>query len=357
MARRAFLVGIDRYLSPNVPRLHGCLNDVSNIRNILKTHLGFTNREIRVLVDDRATKDQILHRLRWMVHLAGPGDHMVFFYAGHGSRVLDRNGDELSDRMDEIICPYDMNWDDGYIRDDDLDRIFEPLAGRDDLLLEVVFDSCNSGSATRLLSHIALPGADTGHPPVSRYLPPPLDIESRFEGETEILGSPRGFRSVRSTRSHVFWSASREDQLSSEIHIDGRYTGAFTHYFCRHIRETGGNITRSGLLERVRNSLRWNGLSQVPQLEAAHPSHLTGMPLQFDRTMDRGERLLYLTTPYMRGEDVRRLQSALSAEGYQLQIDGVFGPHTHRVVTEFQRRHNLVPDGVAGPEVRGVLFG
>ena len=53
-----------------------------------------------------------------MVKSAVKGDFLIFQFSGHGSQIRDREGDELSDHMDELICPYDMNWDDGFITDD-----------------------------------------------------------------------------------------------------------------------------------------------------------------------------------------------------------------------------------------------
>ncbi len=78
MTRRALLVGINDYRS--IQDLQGCINDVSNIRDVLKTCLGFRNEDIRVLVDSRATRDNILHRLRWMAENARSGDEMVFHF-------------------------------------------------------------------------------------------------------------------------------------------------------------------------------------------------------------------------------------------------------------------------------------
>ena len=60
--------------------------------------------------------------------------------------------------------------------------------------------------------------------------------------------------------------------------------------------------------------------------------------------------------PGMRGEAVRQLQEKLRAKGvYQGPIDGVFGSATEAAVREIQRRHNLVSDGIVGPETWKVL--
>lgn len=49
-----------------------------------------------------------------------------------------------------------------------------------------------------------------------------------------------------------------------------------------------------------------------------------------------------------RGEQVRRLQTLLSHQGYQLAIDGIFGVKTQEAVKAFQAEHGLVVDGIAG---------
>lgn len=50
------------------------------------------------------------------------------------------------------------------------------------------------------------------------------------------------------------------------------------------------------------------------------------------------------------GTDVRRLQDLLGAHGYDLKIDGIYGPKTEAAVRAYQREHGLQIDGIAGPE-------
>jgi hypothetical protein len=38
---------------------------------------------------------------------AAPGDHLFFFYSGHGSQMVDEEGDE-EDGRDECLVPLDM---------------------------------------------------------------------------------------------------------------------------------------------------------------------------------------------------------------------------------------------------------
>jgi len=53
--------------------------------------------------------------------------------------------------------------------------------------------------------------------------------------------------------------------------------GAFTYYFCRHLRDTQGRVTREQLLKLVRASLKHEGYSQVPQMEGPAGSAREGL--------------------------------------------------------------------------------
>lgn len=265
MAKRAVLVGINDY--SGIKDLRGCINDVTNMRDILRNYLGFNNDEMRVLTDNRATKEGILARLDWLVKDAKAGDFLVFHYSGHGSQIRDRDGDEsLKDGMDELICPYDFDWDGKYIIDDDLNAIFSALP--EGVLLEVFLDSCHSGTGLRDI--------DFGRPaefgPVNstldRYLPPPIDIACRHAGEEDELKQVRLFDGVRKEQvHHIHWAGCRSDQTSADAFIDGTYNGAFTYYFCNHMRRSNGQLSRTDLLSRIRSSLSHGSYSQVPQLE------------------------------------------------------------------------------------------
>jgi hypothetical protein len=267
MARRALLVGINDYHRIN--DLSGCINDVTNLRSVLKTYLGFNNQDIRVLVDDRAGKAAIMERLKWLVKGAKAGDFLVFHFSGHGSQIRDRDGDELKDRMDELLCPWDMDWDGTFITDDDLHGIFKGVpAGA---TLEVILDCCHSGTGLR--------DVELGRPqelgPVNpqsrpRFLPPPVDIVCRHDGEEDSLKDTRTFLTGRregTAKNQILWAGCRSDQTSADAEIGGTYNGAFTFYFCKHVRDALGNLSRKDVLQRVRASLRHYGYSQLPQLE------------------------------------------------------------------------------------------
>lgn len=62
-----------------------------------------------------------------------------------------------------------------------------------------------------------------------------------------------------------------------------------------------------------------------------------------------GDRLLYLTRPYLRGDDVLELQRSLSRLGFDTGVtDGIHGPETDAALRDFQHNIGLPVDGIAG---------
>ncbi|MEY2469171.1 MAG: N-acetylmuramoyl-L-alanine amidase, partial [Actinomycetota bacterium] len=62
-----------------------------------------------------------------------------------------------------------------------------------------------------------------------------------------------------------------------------------------------------------------------------------------------GDRLLYLRTPYLRGDDVVDLQHRLHALGFDAgRVDGICGVDTDRALRAFQRNAGLAVDGMCG---------
>lgn len=262
MRKRALLVGINDYR--RVSDLRGCVNDVTNLRLVLKRYRGFTNEEIRVLLDQRATKRAIVERLGWLVNGAKRGDYLLFHFSGHGSQIRDRGpADELQDGLDEILCPYDMDWDGKFITDDDLRaRLHVPEGVR----MEVVLDCCHAGANEEPEEDVPRPPVTAGLEQRSRFLVPPPDIAFRHEGE------PGRFRSrlMRSPdrRGTVLWAACGAGQTSADALISGVPWGAFSHAVCGAMRTVEGSVARGKLLDTVRGSLAAGGFSQRPELDA-----------------------------------------------------------------------------------------
>lgn len=69
-----------------------------------------------------------------------------------------------------------------------------------------------------------------------------------------------------------------------------------------------------------------------------------------ESTWSLGSRLLYLTAPHLRGDDVEQLQVRLARLGFNCgKADGIFGPNTAHGLSDFQQNYGLEIDGICGP--------
>ncbi|MDO0913223.1 peptidoglycan-binding protein [Streptomyces sp. DT2A-34] len=57
-----------------------------------------------------------------------------------------------------------------------------------------------------------------------------------------------------------------------------------------------------------------------------------------------------------KGADVRSAQQLLTARGYTVEADGLFGPNTRSAVIQFQKSRSLAADGVIGPDTWSKLI-
>lgn len=73
-------------------------------------------------------------------------------------------------------------------------------------------------------------------------------------------------------------------------------------------------------------------------------------------TVINRSRLLLLSEPMLTGQDVRCLQTALVEKGYEIDIDGVFGPLTQWAVEKFQAAVGMAVSGVAEVATQRVLY-
>jgi hypothetical protein len=266
MAKRALLIGINRYQIPGAD-LRGCVNDVKDLNAALVEFHGFKKSDITVLTDAAATKKAMQAGINKLVRDSKKGDVAVLHYSGHGSNVPDDNGDE-ADGRDEILCPTDLNWDDT-LRDDWLRKAFDGL--RAGVSFTVIMDCCHSGTNTRA---ILPPDA----PVKERYLPSPWGLAAVESGRSlpkkvssELRRSPRATRKtkdiVNASLPEVLVTGCRDTQTSADAFINGRYNGALTFALVEAIRKSRGKMTYRDLHDRAASVLKARKFEQVPQLE------------------------------------------------------------------------------------------
>jgi hypothetical protein len=261
----AVLVGINKYVSLSGSDLNGCVNDVNDMYDRLTKNFGFEEDNVRVLCDERATQQNILERLEWLISNAKRGSQLVFQYSGHGSSVRCRNEDTLENEECQILCPTDMDWD-SPLTDKILASFFRRIP--EGAFLTFVCDACHSGSMDR--------GMPTGNPHVTkvRYLKPPFDIAVRSRnrnlpvnrvGWKDLFG-PRSASNVAffNTR-HLLISGCRDNQTSADAFIGGQYNGAMTASLKNAI-DSNNSIDWLSAHELMLKYLKEEGYSQIPQL-------------------------------------------------------------------------------------------
>ncbi|HEU5180043.1 MAG TPA: caspase family protein [Candidatus Polarisedimenticolia bacterium] len=216
MSRKALCVGINNY--PGTANdLSGCVNDAKDWAAALKTR-GY---DITMLLDDKATRANMVSELTKLVTGGAKGDSLVFTYSGHGSWIPDDDGDD-ADGRDEMLCPYDISQN-HYLLDDDLADIFAKKA--DGVRLHFISDSCHSGTVSRF----APLGPEFANQPKARFLPP----ETFLKSKDEIHAARRVALIGHSTRQKypaLLAAACQDVQFSYDANFGGRPNGAFTYW-------------------------------------------------------------------------------------------------------------------------------
>jgi hypothetical protein len=311
MADKAFLSGINDYRT--ISDLRGCVNDIESIHRLLVDEFGFEEKNIRSKADSEVTKSAMNKGWKWLLRGANPGDRLVFHFSGHGSYTADVDGESgEADFRDELLCLYGMDWDDPstYLLDDELADWTKKIP--DGVHVSFLLDCCHSGTGTRLvkpelsraanadyasaaphsLDEIAQRRSSSarsrgtkkdlrpeGHADVgkatvlARFAQPPAEIEMALQNAKKTRSFEKLMRKSRSrsdgeeAMNHVLWSGCRDDQTSADAYIAGDFHGAFTYHFCQAAKSSGDRLAADRMIETLRQSLKADGFSQVPQLE------------------------------------------------------------------------------------------
>lgn len=155
--KRALIVGIGIYPAESGwSVIHGD-NDVPLITAALFQR-GFNLDKIIQLVNEKATKKNILKKFNQLIDQANLNDIVYIHFSTHGQQVIDLNGDE-EDGLDEAIIPFDayktfvkaVYEGKNHLTDDELNKMFSALRKKNGKLgkLIVIIDACHSGDATR----------------------------------------------------------------------------------------------------------------------------------------------------------------------------------------------------------------
>ena len=241
-AKRALLIGIGAY--QNVASLNGSVSDAKNMAKFLVERVGYTNGDVRLLLDSDATRKGILGAMdEWLIAGTKPGDEIFLYYSGHGFQTKDIDGDE-SDHLDETLVPVDVSLDrggliDGMITDDEIAVLLGRLSGR---RIRVVIDACHSGTSTRSAAAGARQYMKTPRNPDGS----PLRVSMV---QTRGVGGVAPDQSLLPTDDPNIevWSAVRADQIALlDREADEEGGSVFTRRLLWGVRDSKADADRDG---------------------------------------------------------------------------------------------------------------
>jgi hypothetical protein len=238
--KRGLMIGINYVGTPY--QLNGCINDVASMTAKLTTDFGFTH--ITALTDEtelKPTRDNILSEFTKLLADAQSGDLLFVLYSGHGSYILDKNGDE-TDKRDEMIITSDLKG----IIDDDLKAIIQTNLKKD-VTLFAMFDSCFSGTI--------------------------LDLRYQYLDSLNYDTFTENDKQLETEGNVLMISGCTDNQTSADANIDSKYQGAMTWSMLQTLQP---NITWSDLLKNMRTALKGARFTQLPQMSSGKIVDITG---------------------------------------------------------------------------------
>ncbi|OVA19516.1 Peptidase C14 [Macleaya cordata] len=286
--RLATLVGCNYPNTRN--ELHGCINDVLAMRDVLVNRFGFEPTNIELLTDAPGslvmpTGVNIMSMLNQMVDRAEPGDVLFFHYSGHGTRIPSNHGF----KHDEAIVPCDFN----LITDMDFRRLVNRLPVGS--TFTILSDSCHSGGLIdkekeqigpyvanptllsvlncrskiipfdSILHHVSsLSGIQSSD--ISLHLLEVFgneaSIKFRSNAVQDNLGSPR-------SDSGILLSGCQANETSADMNPvikGGKACGAFSNALQMVLKEHGTRISNREMIIHTREILQAQGFDQHPCL-------------------------------------------------------------------------------------------
>ena len=151
--KRALVIGLGEQKDPAWGKINGD-KDVPFVNDML-TKAGYN--DIRTLVNQKATKANIVSAFRSLARVCNDGDVVYIHFSGHGQQVTDVSGDE-EDGWDESWIPYDAYLKYGvddrgerHLVDDEVNTLLNAIRSKigDAGKMLVVVDACHSGTSTR----------------------------------------------------------------------------------------------------------------------------------------------------------------------------------------------------------------
>jgi hypothetical protein len=236
-SKKALLIGIN-YTGTQY-QLNGCINDTESIKTRLKS-IGFNDNDITIMTDVtnmRPTRDNILQSFQKLLVNSEPGDLLFFFFSGHGSYILDKNGDDATG-YDQSIVSSDFQ----AVIDDELKSIILKYLKKN-VTLFGLFDSCFSGSV--------------------------LDLKCQYYDSLNYDNFVAHTNEIETDGNVIMISGCTDKQTSADAEFNNKANGALTWSLLETLKIKQSNtMTWRSLIRNMRDILKKNNFEQIPQLSS-----------------------------------------------------------------------------------------
>ncbi len=214
------------------------------------------------LTNQCATRIAILEAFAAQIGAAAVGDTVLFYFAGHGSRLADDQVFDQASGYNSTLLPVDARKPGATQSTEILDReirVLIDIASARGVNVVTVFDACNSGTGAR--GEIG-EGRSRGVDPVAARPPVP------FRARLAASGPGGGYR--------VHFGAARDDEEAREVGRGDSFNGVFTTAFAQAL-VARPDATFGDIATAVRLKVEQGGhKNQHPQAEGALRARLGG---------------------------------------------------------------------------------
>ncbi len=264
----ALLVGINDYARPLIPNLKYTHVDVENMQRYLETtYQRAFEIVVHSLLDQAATRGNIIRELEQHLGQAQENDVAFFFFAGHGSWAKENPVFEKFDTIDveqTLVC-HDSRTAKKYDLSDKELLVLLQYIGRNNAETIVVLDTSHAvtfashpNQVTRLFEGIETPRK------VEHYLYDTTVAANKFYYYKQLLQHKK--ITALPNPSYVSFHACEATEYAKENKHGGWFTQALLMVLNNHQK----NQTYEQVYEAVRSQLLDFSVKQIPQFEAHH---------------------------------------------------------------------------------------
>lgn len=264
----ALLVGINQY-EGSVRSLKGCINDVHNIKKFLeKNYSTDYNLQILTLLDQEATRINIIQQFRSHLGMAKEGDTALFHYSGHGSEeeAPPEFQKFFPTRKNQTLVCYDSRGSGGFdLADKEIAVLLSELDAKQPHIVLFV-DSCHSGGITRKtnrLGEVLNPNQNNLYKRFSEENKNTRTLSSYIDGYYEKLMKEKGRIDIPKSK-HIVLTACKNTESAFETENN---SGVFTSSLLTILSNMGKNIHYSDLFLKNRAIIETFKREQTPQFE------------------------------------------------------------------------------------------